>query len=38
MLNSGEDPRNRVARRLSDVEEHEGFGRLARELRATLQT
>ena len=37
MLNSGEDPRDWIARRLSEVEQNEGFDKLAGALRATLQ-
>lgn len=36
-LNSGEDPQERIARRLSEVEEREGFDRLADSLAATLE-
>jgi hypothetical protein len=36
MINSGEEPRDWIARRLSEVEEHEGFDNLASALRATL--
>jgi hypothetical protein len=35
-LNSGEDPRERIAKRLNEVEESEGFEQLANALRATL--
>jgi hypothetical protein len=37
LINSGEDPRDWIARRLSEVEEHEGFDKLASALRATLE-
>ena len=35
-LNSGKDPREIIARRLNEVEESEGFEKLAGALRAVL--
>jgi hypothetical protein len=36
-VNSGEDPQERIARRLNEVEDEEGFDRLADALVATLE-
>jgi hypothetical protein len=37
ILNSGEDPRGWIAQRLSEVEQNEGFSKLASALGVTLQ-
>jgi hypothetical protein len=37
LLNSGQDPRDYIARRLTEVESNEGFDKLASALGATLQ-
>jgi hypothetical protein len=36
LINSGQDPREWIARRLTDTEESEGFDRVAAALRSTL--
>jgi hypothetical protein len=37
LKNTGQDPRETVARRLNDIEQDEGFDRLASVLRSTLK-
>jgi hypothetical protein len=37
VLNSGRDPREHIARRLGEVEQSEGFEKLASALRSTLE-
>jgi hypothetical protein len=37
VVNAGQDPRERIARRLTEIEAEEGFDKLASALRAILE-